>query len=209
MDDKPLLASGRKKDSSMMRAVELRQERRGRRSGKLCNTGSLVAAIDSQLRMLEGMDRAALRQSFRGPADTSFSWMRAPTRTHAPNTLSTCHHRLALCAHRAGVLGAASRIADHRDRGGQGKRVDYRDARGCSNGIGFARELRRACRGFQLFSDHVDVVVCDGFGAISASKAGVPCEVLHRRTARPSAGESCRAMGPCSHEAPFRRCGAV
>ena len=60
MDDKPLLAIRRKKDSSMMRAIDLVKNGEAIAAVSCGNTGSLVAAGILKLRTLEGLDRAAL-----------------------------------------------------------------------------------------------------------------------------------------------------
>ncbi|MDR0902773.1 MAG: phosphate acyltransferase PlsX, partial [Opitutaceae bacterium] len=60
MDDKPLLALKRKKDSSMARAIELVKNGEAGAAISCGNTGCLVGAGIIKLRTLDGMDRAAL-----------------------------------------------------------------------------------------------------------------------------------------------------
>lgn len=60
MDDKPLVALKRKKDSSMVRAIELVKEGRASCVLSCGNTGSLMAGGTLKLRTMEGVDRPAL-----------------------------------------------------------------------------------------------------------------------------------------------------
>ncbi len=60
MDDKPLQALKRKKDSSMLRAIELVKSGEARVAISCGNTGALMAASTLRLRMMNGVDRPAL-----------------------------------------------------------------------------------------------------------------------------------------------------
>lgn len=60
MDDKPLVALKRKKDSSMVRAIELVKDGRASCVLSCGNTGSLMAGGTLKLRTMEGVDRPAL-----------------------------------------------------------------------------------------------------------------------------------------------------
>lgn len=60
MDDKPLNALKKKKDSSMVRAIELVKERAARVVVSCGNTGALMAAGTIKLRTMEGVARPAL-----------------------------------------------------------------------------------------------------------------------------------------------------
>lgn len=60
MQDKPVEGLRRKKDCSLLRAVDLLKEGRGQALISTGNTGGLVAASTIRLRALEGVERAAL-----------------------------------------------------------------------------------------------------------------------------------------------------
>ena len=60
MDDKPLMALKQKKDSSMVRAIELVKSGQASVVVSCGNTGALMAAGTIRLRTMEGVDRPAL-----------------------------------------------------------------------------------------------------------------------------------------------------
>lgn len=60
MEDKPIEGLRRKKDCSILRAVDLLKEGRGEALISTGNTGGLVAASTIRLRSLEGVERAAI-----------------------------------------------------------------------------------------------------------------------------------------------------
>ena len=60
MEDKPVAALRKKKDCSMVRAIELVKDGKAEAIISLGNTGGLVAASTLKLRQLEGVDRPAI-----------------------------------------------------------------------------------------------------------------------------------------------------
>src|SRR5437763_2848058 len=60
MDDKPLVGVRKKKDSSLVRAVEMIEEGKAEALISPGNTGGLVAAATIKLRRLEGVERPAI-----------------------------------------------------------------------------------------------------------------------------------------------------
>jgi glycerol-3-phosphate acyltransferase PlsX len=60
MDDKPLVAIRKKRDSSLVRAVELVRDQKAEAVISTGNTGGLVAAAACKLRRLDGVDRPAI-----------------------------------------------------------------------------------------------------------------------------------------------------
>src|SRR6266581_1484519 len=60
MEDKPLASVRKKKDSSLVRAVELLEEGKAEALISPGNTGGLVAAATIKLRRLEGVERPAI-----------------------------------------------------------------------------------------------------------------------------------------------------
>src|SRR5688572_12018518 len=60
MEDKPLQALKRKKDSSMVKAIDLVKAGEARVTISCGNTGALMAGSTLRLRMMDGVDRPAL-----------------------------------------------------------------------------------------------------------------------------------------------------
>ena len=163
MDDKPLLAIRRKKDSSMMRAVELVKSGEAVAAVSCGNTDSLVAASILKLRMLEGMDRAALAPII-PRAGGYFILLDAGANPDARpehlvhNAIIGSHYariELGCSAPRVGLLTIGTEE-------GKGNAL-ITETHEALKRIGSLVNYVGPVEGFQLFSDHVDVVVCDGF----------------------------------------------
>jgi glycerol-3-phosphate acyltransferase PlsX len=163
MDDKPLLAIRRKKDSSMIRAIELVKDGRAVAAVSSGNTGSLVACGILKLRTLDGLDRAALAPIL-PHADGHFVLIDAGANPEARpehlvhNAIIGSHYaRIELgCAEpRVGLLTIGTEEGK-----GNSLIADTHDAlKRLGNLVNYVGPIE----GFQLFSNHVDVVVCDGF----------------------------------------------
>jgi glycerol-3-phosphate acyltransferase PlsX len=163
MDDKPLLAIRRKKDSSMVRAIELVKSGEAIAAVSCGNTGSLVAAGILKLRTLEGLDRAALAPIVPG-AGGYFVLLDAGANPDARpehlvhNAIIGSHYaRIELgCARpRVGLLTIGTEE-------GKGNALTA-DTHEALKRIGSLVNYTGPIEGFQLFTDCVDVVVCDGF----------------------------------------------
>jgi len=163
MDDKPLLAIRRKKDSSMMRAIELVKRGDAVAAVSCGNTGSLVAAAILKLHMLEGLDRAALAAVV-PRAGGYFILLDAGANPDA--TTEHLVHNAILGSHYARIeLGcAAPRVGlltiGTEEGKGNARIAETHDA---LKRTGSLVNYVGPIEGFQLFSDNVDVVVCDGF----------------------------------------------
>ncbi len=163
MDDKPLLAIRRKKDSSMMRAIELVKNGEAVAVVSSGNTGSLVAAAILKLRTLDGLDRAALAAVV-PRADGHFVLLDAGANPDAhPEHLV---HDAIIGTHYARIeLGCASPRVGLLTIGteeGKGNAV-IAETHDALKRIGSLVNYVGPVEGFQLFSNNVDVVVCDGF----------------------------------------------
>jgi glycerol-3-phosphate acyltransferase PlsX len=163
MDDKPLVALKRKKDSSMVRAIELVKSGEAGAAVSCGNTGSLVAAGILKLRTLEGVDRAALAAVV--PRENGhFILVDAGANPEAKSEhlvhnaiLGThyCRMELGIERPRVGLLTIGTEegkgnalVADtHESLKRMGSLIDY---------VG-------PVEGFQIFTNEVDVLVCDGF----------------------------------------------
>ena len=160
MEDKPLEGIRKKKDSSMVRAIELVREGKADAVISPGNTGALVAG-SMKLRRLDGVERPAI--AARMPSRTGdFVLLDA-----GANAVCEPRHlaQFAVMGHiyakeilghdkpRVGVLSNGSEES-------KGNDLTREAARLCSlldlNFIGYVE-------GFHLFDDGVDVVVADGF----------------------------------------------
>lgn len=163
MDDKPLAGLKKKKDSSMIRAIELVKEGQARVVVSCGNTGALMAGGTIRLRTMEGVARPALAAIV--PRENGhFVLIDAGANPEAkPDHLV---HNAILGSHYARVM-----------LGIQSPRVGLMTI-GTEEGKGNAlitetNELLKRTQGiinyagpiegFQVFAEHVDVVVCDGF----------------------------------------------
>jgi glycerol-3-phosphate acyltransferase PlsX len=160
MDDKPLEGIRKKKDCSMIRAIELVREGKADAVISAGNTGALVAG-SMKLRRLEGVERPAI--ACRMPSKTAdFILLDA-----GANAVCEASHLaqfavmgniyakevFGLTKPRVGVLSNGSEETKGNDLTREAARLC---ARLDLNFIGYVE-------GFDLFNDAVDVVVCDGF----------------------------------------------
>ena len=160
MEDKPLEGIRKKKDSSMVRAIELAREGRADAVISPGNTGALVAG-SMKLRRLDGVERPAI--AARMPSRTGdFVLLDAganpvcePAHLAQFAVMGDVYAReiLGHAKPRVGVLSNGSEES-------KGNDLTREAARLCSlldlNFIGYVE-------GFDLFNDAVDVVVADGF----------------------------------------------
>ena len=160
MDDKPLEAVRKKKDSSMVRAIDLVREDKADAVVSPGNTGALVAG-SMKLRRIEGVERPAI--TARMPSRTGdFVLLDAganatcePLHLAQFAVMGSIYAReiLGQPKPRVGVLSNGSEES-------KGNDLTREAARLCSlldlNFIGYVE-------GFDLFDDAVDVVVADGF----------------------------------------------
>ena len=160
MEDKPLEGIRKKKDSSMVRAIELAREGKADAVVSAGNTGALVAG-SMKLRRLEGVDRPAIA-------------CRMPSRKGDFVLLDAGANAVCEARHLAqfavmGSIYAQAILGQSRPRVGVLSNGSEE-----SKGTELTRETARLCalldlnfigyvEGFDLFNDAVDVVVTDGF----------------------------------------------
>jgi glycerol-3-phosphate acyltransferase PlsX len=163
MDDKPLLAIRRKKDSSMMRAIELVKNGEAVAAVSCGNTGSLVAAAILKLRTLEGLDRAALAPVV-PRADGYFILLDAGANPDAHSSTSCTTPSSARTMRALNSAAPTPRVGlltiGTEEGKGNALIAETHDA---LKRIGSLVNYVGPIEGFQLFSNNVDVVVCDGF----------------------------------------------
>ncbi len=163
MEDKPLQALKRKKDSSMLRAIELVKTGEARVAISCGNTGALMAGGTLRLRMMNGVDRPALAAVI-PRAEGYFILIDAGANPESrPEHLV---HNAVLGANYAKViLGLASprvgliTIGTEEGKGNALIAETHEQLKRISSVINYLGPIE----GFQVFRNTVDVVVCDGF----------------------------------------------
>lgn len=163
MDDKPLLALKRKKDSSMVRAIELVKNGHAGAVVSTGNTGALMAGGTLRLRTVNGVDRPALAAVI-PRANGYFILIDAGANPEAkPEHLV---HNALLGSYYARLL-----FGVERPRVGL-LTIGTEEGKGNSLANETNDLLKRAgdlihyvgpTEGLQVFTDHCDVAVCDGF----------------------------------------------
>lgn len=163
MEDKPLQALKRKKDSSMIRAIDLVKSGEARVTISSGNTGALMAGSTLRLRMMTGVDRPALAAVI-PRAGGYFILIDAGANPEArPEHLV---HNAILGANYAKVIfGVAAprvgliTIGTEEGKGNTLTAETHEQLKKISSVINYVGPIE----GFQVFRDTVDVVVCDGF----------------------------------------------
>lgn len=161
MEDKPIQAVRRKKDSSIVRAVELLRERRVEALISPGNTGGVVAAATIKLRPLPGIERPAILAVIPAPVN-DFVLVDAGANVEC-RPYHLAQFAIMGSVYSREILGYA------RPRVGL-LSVGTEDVKGNE----LTQETFKLCRqlplnfignveGHDLFENGVDVVVCDGF----------------------------------------------
>jgi glycerol-3-phosphate acyltransferase PlsX len=163
MKDKPLVAWKRKRDSSMVRAIELLKTGSASAVVSCGNTGALMAGGTLRLRMIEGVDRAALAAVI--PREGGhFILIDVGANPEAkPEHLL---HNAILGAHYARVVLGVARprigLLTIGTEEGKGNALTT-EAHTLLKRAGHLLHYVGPTEGFQVFTDHCDVAVCDGF----------------------------------------------
>jgi len=163
MEDKPLVALKRKKDSSMVRAIELVKAGEAGAAISCGNTGSLVAAGIVKLRTLDGIDRAALAPVI-PRANGHFILIDAGANPEAKaehlvhNAILGTHY----CRMELGVERPRVGLLTIGTEEGKGNAL-IGETHDLLKRIGTLINYVGPVEGFQVFKDEVDVLVCDGF----------------------------------------------
>ncbi len=163
MDDKPLMALKKKKDSSMVRSIELVKNGEAAAAISCGNTGTLVATGILKLRTLDGVDRAALAPVI-PRANGHFILVDAGANPDAKSEHLV--HNAILGSHYCRVEFGIERprvglltIGTEEGKGNALINATHEALKRIDGIINYAGPVE----GFQVFKDHVDVVVCDGF----------------------------------------------
>ena len=173
MEDKPVLALRRKKDCSILRAVELVRDGHADAVISSGNTGGILAASAIRLRTLEGVERPAIgavmpaREGSWVLIDAGANPESTPVQMMQSAIMGSVYAReiLAITRPRVGILSNGTEET-------KGTELTREALRLCArlelNFAGFVE-------GHDLFGDTVDVVVADGFVGNIVLKS---CEAL-------------------------------
>lgn len=163
MDDKPLQALKRKKDSSMVKAIDLVKSGEARVAISCGNTGALMAGSTLRLRMMEGVDRPALAAVI--PRENGhFILIDAGANPEAKpehlvqNAILGANYAkviLGIANPRVGLIT----IGTEEGKGNALITATHELLKRAVPIVNYAGPIE----GFQVFRDSVDVVICDGF----------------------------------------------
>jgi phosphate acyltransferase len=163
MDDKPLMALKRKKDSSMLRAIDLVKNNEASVVVSCGNTGALMGGGTLRLRTMEGIARPALAAVV--PREGGhFILIDAGANPDAKpehlvhNAILGSHY----CRVMLGVKSPRVGLMTIGTEEGKGNLLitETNDLlRRAGDLINYAGPIE----GFHVFAEHVDVVICDGF----------------------------------------------
>jgi phosphate acyltransferase len=163
MEDKPLQALKRKKDSSMVKAIDLVKTGEARVTISCGNTGALMAGSTLRLRMMDGVDRPALAAVI--PREGGhFILIDAGANPEAKSE-HLVHNAILGSNYAKVILGATAprvgllTIGTEEGKGNSLITETHDQLKKIGTVINYAGPIE----GFQVFRDTVDVVVCDGF----------------------------------------------
>lgn len=163
MADKPLNALKRKKDSSMVRAIELVKNGAAGVVVSCGNTGALMAGGTLRLRMMEGVSRPALaaicpREGGQFVLIDAGANPDAKAEHLVHNAILGSHYCRVMLGIRAPKVGLMN-IGTEEGKGN----VLITETNDLLRRVGSLINYAGPIEGFHVFEEHVDVVVCDGF----------------------------------------------
>jgi len=161
MEDKPVVALRRKRDCSIARAIELVREGQADAVISRGNTGGLFAAATFKLGRLPGVDRGAIATVIPTP-ESAFVLLDAGANIEC-KPLHLVHYAVMGSVYAREVLGRKSprvglmSIGREASKGNELTLESFRLLK--QTDLNFVGNIE----GHDLFENHVDVVVCDGF----------------------------------------------
>ena len=163
MEDKPLNALKRKKDSSMVRAIELVKNGDAGVVVSCGNTGALMAGGTLRLRLMEGIARPALaavcpREGGHFVLIDAGANPDAKPEHLVHNAILGSHY----CRVMLGVKTPRVGLMNIGTEEGKGNAL-IGETHDLLRRIGGIINYAGPIEGFHVFAEHVDVVVCDGF----------------------------------------------
>mgnify|MGYP001334113527 CR=1 FL=1 len=163
MDEKPISALKKKKDSSMLKSIELLRNKEAHAMVSCGNTGALMAGGTIRLRPIEGIDRPALAAII--PSKKSpFVFLDVGANPEAGpvnlmhNSILGKHYAQARLNIKNPKIGLLT-IGTEQGKGTPNIITTHQYLTQIDGTINYAGLIE----GFQLFDGSVDVVVCDGF----------------------------------------------
>jgi phosphate acyltransferase len=163
MEDKPLKAIKTKKDSSMIRAIELVKSGEARVAVSCGNTGALMAGATLRLRTMNGVSRPALGAVI--PREGGHFILIDVGANPDARPEHVVHNAILGSNYARVILGIASprvallTIGTEEGKGNALIAETHEQLRKLGAVINYTGPIE----GFQVFRDEVDVVVCDGF----------------------------------------------
>jgi phosphate acyltransferase len=163
MDDKPLMALKRKKDSSMVRVIELVKNGEAGVAISCGNTGALMAGGTLRLRMMDGVDRPALAAVI--PRENGHFILIDAGANPEARAEHLVHNAVLGANYAKVILGLSSprvgliTIGTEEGKGNALIAETHEQLKRINGVINYVGPIE----GFQVFRDTVDVVVCDGF----------------------------------------------
>lgn len=163
MDDKPLNALKKKKDSSMVRAIELVKNGEAGVVVSCGNTGALMAGGTLRLRTMEGVARPALaaicpRQGGHFVLIDAGANPEAKAEHLVHNAIMGSHY----CRVMLGIKSPRVGLMTIGTEEGKGNAL-ITETHDLLRRVGDVVNYAGPIEGFHVFAEHVDVVVCDGF----------------------------------------------
>jgi phosphate acyltransferase len=163
MEDKPLQALKRKKDSSMVRAIELVKNREAGVVVSCGNTGALMAGGTLRLRPMEGVARPALaaicpRQGGHFVLIDAGANPEAKPEHLVHNAILGSHYCRVMLSAKKPRVGLMT-IGTEEGKGNALITETNDQLKRMGDLINYSGPIE----GFHVFAEHVDVVVCDGF----------------------------------------------
>lgn len=163
MEDKPLRAIARKKDSSMVRCFNLIKEGQAGALVSSGNTGALMAGSKLIVGSMEGVERPALAPAI--PRENGYFILIDAGANPTSEAVHLLHNAIMGSHYARAVLGAPSpRVGLLTIGTEEGKGTPLtNEANELLKKINGVINYIGPVEGFQVFRDHVDVIVCDGF----------------------------------------------
>ena len=198
MDDKPLVALKKKKDSSMVRAIELVKAGEANVVVSCGNTGALMACGTLRLRTMEGIARPALAAVV--PREGGHFVLIDAGANPEPKPEHLVHNSILgshYCRVMLGIPEPRVGLMSIGTEDGKGNSLITETNELLKRIDGIIR-YSGPIEGFQVFAEHVDVVVCDGFVGNIMLKSWESLEKFMRGVLREELGAN-----------PMRRTGAL
>ena len=163
MDEKPIQSVKSKKDSSMMKALDLLKADKVQAVVSCGNTGSLVAGSTIKLRPMQGIDRPSLSTVI--PNIHNYSVLADAGANPEPNPINLVYNAILATHHCRVELGIEKptvgllTIGTEEGKGTESIQETHERLKKIGHLINYSGLIE----GFHVFEGDVDVIICDGF----------------------------------------------